>query len=180
MEVSSSHPLENDFISRCFPEFLTEADVETEFAIDEEMIEEVMQELYKEITSPAASTCSEAEAAATVAVTKEAQSLAVRPPSPLPSMSLSAKVFVESGKSSESCGASVSDSASSVMAGVEFAGGVVGSAGRESVGDVALMEEEDDEEMLAGERDMMMMMEMEGCDGVEFGDECWSGFFFSF
>ena len=38
MEVSSYLPPENDVISRCFPEFLAEADVETEFAINEEMM----------------------------------------------------------------------------------------------------------------------------------------------
>ena len=51
------------------------------------------------------------------------------------------------GKSSESCGASLSDSASSVLTGVEFAGGMLGSAGRESVeqsDDVVLLDEEEE------------------------------------
>ena len=65
------------------------------------------------------------------------------------------------------------------MARVEFAGGLFGSTGRESVelsDDVPLLEEE----MFAWERDMMMM-EMDGCDEVEFGDggrEQLSFFFF--
>ena len=66
----------------------------------------------------------------------------------------------------ESCCASMSDSASSMMVGVEFAGGVFGSAGKESVkqsDDVALLELE--EEIFAWERDVMAM-EMDDCDGA--------------
>ncbi|KAF2287010.1 hypothetical protein GH714_037022 [Hevea brasiliensis] len=67
------------------------------------------------------------------------------------------EVMQEFGKS-ESCGASVSNSASSVMAGVEFAGSVLGNAGGESV-ELKDSEEEGEERM------------MDRCDGVKFGDE---------
>ena len=66
-----------------------------------------------------------------------------------------------------------------MMARVEFAGGLFWSKVRESVkqsDDVALLEEK----MFAWERDMMMM-EMDDCDEVEFGDggrEQLSFFFF--
>ncbi|KAJ9183573.1 hypothetical protein P3X46_007410 [Hevea brasiliensis] len=147
MEESSKLP-ENDVIALILPEFLVEtvleADLSPEFPIKEEMIEEVMQELYKEITFPP-STC-----------TETANSGSPLPPlSPL--SSLSSPFFVNSGKS-ESCGASVSNSASSVMAGVEFAGGVLGNAGGESV-ELKDSEEEGEERM------------MDRCDGVKFGDE---------
>ena len=113
--------------------------------------------------------CSKA-ATVTIAVTKEPHTMVVLPSSPLQAMSLSAKAFVESEKSSESYSASVSNSASSVMVEVELARGVFGNAGRESAeqsDEMALLDEE--EEMFAWERNVMMM-EMDGCDGVEFGD----------
>ncbi|EEF45785.1 conserved hypothetical protein [Ricinus communis] len=159
MKISSESP-GNDVFSRSFSEFLTEFDVEAEFSIKEEMIEEVMQELYKEITSPAVSTCRDEAAEQTGSPSSGSASLSSI------SMSLSAPSVAGSGKSSESCGASVSGSASSVMAGVEFAGGVFGNRGRESVelsDEVALLEEV---EGLFEERNMT-----DGCDGVEFGDE---------
>ena len=55
-----------------------------------------------------------------------------------------------------------------MMARVEFTGGLFWSKVRESVkqsDDVALLEEK----MFAWERDIMMM-EMDNCDGVKFGD----------
>ncbi|KAJ6745734.1 hypothetical protein OIU74_028411 [Salix koriyanagi] len=67
------------------------------------MIEEVMRDLYKEITCTKSATLDNV-------------------PSPL---------FVDNGKS-ESCGASVSDSSSTVMAGVEFVGVAGKLAGRDS------------------------------------------------
>lgn len=153
MEESSQQP-ENDVIALTLPEFLVETDFEAddlspEFPIKEEMIEEVMQELYKEITCPT-STCTET-AASTSSETLPSGS-PLPPQSPL--SSLSSPFFVNSGKS-ESCGASVSNSESSVMAGVEFAGGAFGQTGGESV----KLSECEEEGM------------MDGCDEVKFGDE---------
>ena len=72
----------------------------TEFNVKEELIEEVMQELYKEITCTSTTS--------------------TNPPNfPSPS-TLSPVAF--SDVKSESCGASVSDTASTVMAGIEFVG----------------------------------------------------------
>ncbi|TQE11135.1 hypothetical protein C1H46_003141 [Malus baccata] len=92
-----------------FPELSDE--LLPEIPIKEELIEEVMQELYKEITttnSPAAAT------------TTTATSDCNKPSSPAATFPTPSLV-VGNGKS-ESCGASVSDSASTVMVGVEFVG----------------------------------------------------------
>ncbi|KAB2619558.1 hypothetical protein D8674_015427 [Pyrus ussuriensis x Pyrus communis] len=77
-----------------------------EIPIKEELIQKVMQELYKEITAGTTTTT------ATSDCTKPSSPVATFP---TPSL------VVGNGKS-ESCGASVSDSASTVMAGVEFVG----------------------------------------------------------
>ncbi|KDP34099.1 hypothetical protein JCGZ_07670 [Jatropha curcas] len=163
MEGSSKSAVD-DVSSAAWPEFLVETDLESElsaeFPIKEEMIEEVMQELYKEITGPA-STCTETAASPSSETTVSVSSLT--PPSSLSSfsISLSSPFFVNSGKS-ESCGVSVSNSASSVMAGVEYAGV---SVFRNAAGEGVENEEEGEGEEF-GERLMM-----DGCDGVEFGDE---------
>lgn len=152
--------LDSDYsghLAGLFPEILAVPEGDESlpgFQFKEEMVEEVMQELWKEISSPPA-----------------------RRPSPdLPG-------FVV-GTSRESCGASFSDSASTVMAGVEMAGGgggsgVVGTslvgltgrrAGRAAAGKGSAMEVAKEEcyvpEFVAvgGER-------MDGCDGLEFDDE---------
>ncbi|GLT54203.1 hypothetical protein SLA2020_274210 [Shorea laevis] len=82
-------------------------DMSSEFSIKEEMVEEAMQELHKEIISPSACT--------------EPTTWPASFPSP-PSSSLSTSPFADSEGKSESCGASVSESASTVMAGIEFLG----------------------------------------------------------
>ncbi|XP_048332129.1 uncharacterized protein LOC125423045 [Ziziphus jujuba] len=110
--------------SKCSPESTTSGDVSGKFMdllrehdddddaaelfpeipIKEELIEEVMQELYKEIT-----------------YTSDCYTNISSSPATMPSPSLAASFVVGNGKS-ESCGASVSDSASTVMVGVEFVG----------------------------------------------------------
>lgn len=89
-------------------DLLTESDNETtHFCFEEEMIEEVMQQFYNEI----------------------AGSLVYQPPpTQLPPPS-SSPLLMDDGKNG-SCGASVSDSASTVMAGIEAAS----SGGRLPVG----------------------------------------------
>ncbi|KAJ0091189.1 hypothetical protein Patl1_13025 [Pistacia atlantica] len=94
---------------------LTEVDDETELSpespMKEEKIEEIMQELYKELTCSSSSN---------VSPTSPLSSF----PSPLssPSSSLSSSSLLPFDGKSESCGASVSDSGSTVMAGIEFVG----------------------------------------------------------
>ncbi|KAL6182758.1 hypothetical protein ACLB2K_044171 [Fragaria x ananassa] len=75
-----------------------------EIPIGEEHVEKFMQELYKVMTTPAGSDTS------------------VEHPS------WTAAGYAATGWESESCGAAVSDSASSVMAGVEYAGKLVAAA----------------------------------------------------
>ncbi|KAL6200940.1 hypothetical protein ACLB2K_024655 [Fragaria x ananassa] len=78
-----------------------------EIPIGEEHVEKFMQELYKVMTTPAGSDTS------------------VEHPS------WTAAGYAATGWESESCGAAVSDSASSVMAGVEYAGKLLLGAERE-------------------------------------------------
>ncbi|GMI92590.1 hypothetical protein HRI_002928300 [Hibiscus trionum] len=88
--------------------FLTESDDGSELSyeglVEEEKVEEIMQELYKEITL----TTSSSNTSPPTTVT-------------FPSLSSSSSLL-SSLKISESCGASVSDSSSTVMAGIEFVG----------------------------------------------------------
>ena len=146
----------SDDLAGLFPEILAVPDGDGDdslpgFQFKEEMVEEVMQELWKEISSPPA----------------------ILPPSPeLPGLVV--------GVGRESCGASFSDSASTVMAGVEMAAGgggsgsLVGLAGRKAgrgasgKGSAAEVAEEEcyvpEFGGAGGER-------MDGCDGLEFDDE---------
>ncbi|KAL6344498.1 hypothetical protein AAG906_002403 [Vitis piasezkii] len=160
MEEGVVKALDSDYsgdLDGLFPEILAVPEGDESlpgFQFKEEMVEEVMQELWKEISSP---------------------------PARIPSPDLPGFVV---GTSRESCGASFSDSASTVMAGVEMAGGgggsgVVGTslvglagrrAGRAAAGKGSAMEVAKEEcyvpEFVAvgGER-------MDGCDGLEFDDE---------
>ncbi|KAK8581928.1 hypothetical protein V6N13_144921 [Hibiscus sabdariffa] len=79
--------------------------------VEEEKVEEIMQELYKEITLAAYSSNTSPPTTVTF-------------PSPPPPPFLSPLTFFPANdvKISESCGASMSDSSSTVMAGVEFVG----------------------------------------------------------
>jgi len=121
-----------------------------EFSIKEEMIEEVMQELQEEISLSA---CTEPT---------------TWPASfPLPSSSSSStSPFADT---SERCGASVSDSASTVMAGIEYMGPALkmGSPENGFLGVVEGGRCNDYGVGVAGER-------MDGCDGGELDDE-WLG-----
>lgn len=149
MEAGTQYPPESnifDDISGKFTELPTEQDdaveLYPEIPIKEELIEEVMQELYKEITC--SSNCTN------------------QSPSP------STTSFVAGNGKSESCGASVSDLASTVMAGVEFVGSnerFVGvktefASGSSSSSTLAVVEKG------FGEGD-----QVDGCDGVEVDDE---------
>lgn len=101
-------------IAKKFDMLLSETDDESEFCngflIEEERVKEIMQELYKEITCPPSTTSPPS----------------ATPPSPTSSVSSfpwsSPSFLAASDFKSESCGVSVSDSASTVMAGIEFAG----------------------------------------------------------
>ncbi|KAF5743195.1 hypothetical protein HS088_TW09G01260 [Tripterygium wilfordii] len=131
MEDTSESPANDsgDEISVSLSDFLTDSDDEGELSIREELIEKLMQELYKEICyskSPP------------VAMEKH----------PMPSSS--AQLVTDNWKS-ESCGASLSGTASTVMAGVEFGGAAGRKEGEMGFG--------------FGEE------KMEGCDGVDSGDE---------
>ncbi|KAL9363176.1 hypothetical protein Peur_045961 [Populus x canadensis] len=133
----------NDVTDEYLTDFDLDGDHSPEFPIKEEMIEEVMQDLYKEIT------CTKSAPLGNV-------------PSP---------VFVDNGKS-ESCGASVSDSSSTVMAGVEFAG----FAGKLAGGYLGLPGNRLREErrgFALGEGFLAERMMMDGCDVVELGDDQW-------
>lgn len=149
MEAGSQYPPESNIfgdISDKFTELPTEQDdaVELfpEIPIKEELIEEVMQDLYKEIT------CS---------------SKCTNPSSSSPSTTS----FVAGIGKSESCGASVSDLASTVMAGVEF----VGSTER-FVGVKTEIAGGSSSSTLAGvEKGFGEGDQVDGCDGEEVDDE---------
>ncbi|GLT57606.1 hypothetical protein SLA2020_305670 [Shorea laevis] len=144
-------------IARKFDMLLSETDDESEFSngflIEEEKVEEIMQELYKEITCSPSTTS---------------------PPSAtLPSPTSSVSSFQSSSPSflaasdvkSESCGASVSDSASTVMVGIEFAG--------PTFNQVGLPEEEMRVADGGVENGVGGVGIMDGYDGEEVGDDQW-------
>ncbi|KAE8100020.1 hypothetical protein FH972_017955 [Carpinus fangiana] len=105
-------------LARKFNDLLTEFERDDDdddmssFSIKEEVVEEVMQELHKEI-SPSA---------CTKPTTTWPASFASSSSSSSSSSSFSLTLFADSEGKSESCGPSVSDSASTVMAGIEFTG----------------------------------------------------------
>ncbi|XWS72456.1 hypothetical protein CRYUN_Cryun02cG0041300 [Craigia yunnanensis] len=160
---------------------LTEYDDESEFSseglVEEEKLEEMMQELYKEITSSSYNT-----SPPTVTLPSPSSSSS----SPLFLSSL--PFFVVSDVKSESCGASMSDSSSTVMAGIEF----VGPTGKLSDVRVGLPETGngspenklwvmgtgfDDNnnynDVVEGGVEGLKEEEMEGCDEGEVGDDQW-------
>ncbi|KAF9681023.1 hypothetical protein SADUNF_Sadunf06G0182500 [Salix dunnii] len=143
MEEESLILPESDVTDEYMTDFDLDGDLSPGYPIKEEMIEEVMQDLYKEITCTKSATLDNV-------------------PSPL---------FVDNGKS-ESCGASVSDFSSTVMAGVEF----VGVAGKIAGGDSGLPGKRLSEERRGfdfGEGYLAERMMIDGRDGVEFGDDQW-------
>jgi len=121
----------------------------TEFTVKEELIEEVMQELYKEIT------CTTSTATAS---NISSTSVPANFPSQSPLMPV---VAVSDGAKSESCGASVSDSMSTVMAGIEFVRPT--GTGKKKLGSQEIK--------IGFEFDHGMMMN--GCDGGNFDDDEW-------
>ncbi|XVF35339.1 hypothetical protein REPUB_Repub18cG0137100 [Reevesia pubescens] len=165
-EQDSKRPeteLSSDIVGKLYI-LLTESDDESEFSneglvdIQEEKLEEIMQELYKEI------------------ITTSSFNVSPPPTATLPSSSSplslpSLPFFGVSDVKSESCGASMSDSSSTVMAGVEF----VGPAGKLPELKEGLPENElwvmelgfKDNNVGGGEE------QMEGCDEVEVGDDQW-------
>lgn len=147
MEESPKSPANGGVVAGNLPEFLDESDFDgelsPEFPIKEEMIAEVMQELYKEITCSSSSTF-------TSTVSPSIENI----PSP---SSIPSPLVADNGMS-ESCGASVSDSASTVMVGVEFMGMVAGRYGGGNAG-------------FPVGCDCGVGLAMDGCDEVDFGDE---------
>lgn len=117
MEASSNFPPEfvitGDTTWKNPPDLMSVPDEELllEIPIGEERIEKFMQELYKEITTAARTTT------------------AANKPSPAVASYPSESSFLWNGwereRERESCGAAFSDSASTVMAGVEFAGNMI-------------------------------------------------------
>ena len=144
-------------------ELLVESDVEAgQFSFGEEMIEEVMQELYREMT------CS----ATTLPISQPAITVPSSIPSPSFSsaMSSSSSVFIDDGKNG-SCGASVSVSASTVMAGIN----IFTSDGGLASGKLESPMVEGGNEKLGGFGESMVEeKKMEGCDEAEWDDE-WLG-----
>lgn len=154
MEESPKSSLKSDLAVQ-LTDLLKELDGDgelTEFTVKEELIEEVMQELYKEITSTATSTT-----ASNISTTSV--------PANFPSQSpLVPVVAVSDGCKSESCGASVSDSTTTVMAGIEFVGPT--GTGKEKFGS-----SQSQEKKIGFEFDHGMMIN--GCDGGDFDDDEW-------
>ncbi|KAF3447529.1 hypothetical protein FNV43_RR12715 [Rhamnella rubrinervis] len=149
MEASSQCPPESnifDDISGKLTNLPTEQDdaVELfpEIPVKEELIEEVMQELYKEIA------CS---------------SNCTNPSSSSPSTTS----FVAGNGKSESCGPSVSDLASTVMAGVEF----VGSTERFAEVKTEIASGSSSSTLAVVEKGFGEGDQVDGCDGVEVDDE---------
>ncbi|KAK8558995.1 hypothetical protein V6N13_098596 [Hibiscus sabdariffa] len=144
---------------------LTGSDDESEFSneclVEEEKLEEIMQELYKEITNSSYSTTSQQQ-----------QPMVTQPSSPLHLSSL--PFFCGCDVKGESCGASMSHLSSTLMVGVSFMGpagklpGVkVGTGSQEKEkrwpeNELWAMEMDDSStsnNMVGGE-------EMEGCDEI--------------
>ncbi|KAK5814123.1 uncharacterized protein LOC108468150 [Gossypium arboreum] len=94
---------------------LTESDDESEFSNDEGKLEEIMQELYKEITATTTSSSPNTSPLMVTLPSPSSSSSSSSPP-----LYLSPPPFSVSDVKSESCGASMSDSSSTVMAGIEF------------------------------------------------------------
>nr|POE85759.1 hypothetical protein CFP56_07219 [Quercus suber] len=153
MEESPKSSLKSDLAVK-LTDLLKELDGDgdgelTEFTVKEELIEEVMQELYKEITCTTTSTTASNMSTTLVPANFPAQS---------PLMPVAA---VSDGGKSESCGASVSDTTSTVMAGIEFVGPT--GTGKKKFGSQEIK--------IGFEFDHGLMMN--GCDGGNFDDDEW-------
>ncbi|ESR64080.1 hypothetical protein KPL70_000513 [Citrus sinensis] len=123
-----------------------EAELSPELLIKEEKIEEVMRELYKEIsTSPSCTNVNPTSPPSNV-------------PSPPPSLPFDVK--------SESCGASISVSGSTVMAGIEYVGPTGNIASAEN--GVWMVGRGDGN---SNNNHNAVGEEMDGCDLLDVGDE---------
>ncbi|KAJ4708194.1 SH3 and multiple ankyrin repeat domains protein like [Melia azedarach] len=103
-------------LSMFLTEVEDEAEISPEFPIKEEKVEEIMQELYKEITC---SSCTN------VNPTSPPSTFASSSPSPPSSSSSSSQLSLSSmpfDVKNESCGASISEWGSTLMAGINFMG----------------------------------------------------------
>lgn len=101
--------------------FFTDSDDEYEFSnggnlVEEKKLEEIMQELYKEITTISYNTSPPPTTVTFQSPSSSSSSSPLTVSSSQPFFSVNVDV------KSESCGASMSDSSSTVMAGIEFVG----------------------------------------------------------
>ncbi|XWS26409.1 hypothetical protein CRYUN_Cryun26dG0029900 [Craigia yunnanensis] len=172
--ISPENEIPRD-IARKLNFFLTEYDDESEFSneglVEEGKLEEIMQELYKEITSSSYNT-----SPPTVTFPSPSSSS-----SSLLSMS-SLPFFSVSDVKSESCGASMSDSSSTVMAGIEFVGhpgklseiklGLPDTGNGSPENELWVIEmgfdDNNSNNVVGGGEE-----EMDGCDEGEIGDDQW-------
>ncbi|OMO86575.1 hypothetical protein COLO4_21059 [Corchorus olitorius] len=156
---------------------MTESDDESDFSseglVREEKLEEIMQELYREIAIPSSYYTSPPPTVTLTSPSSSSSSPSVTSPFSLSSLPF----FAVSDVQSESCGASMSNTASTVMAGIEF----VGPAGNFSDVNAGLPEADDmgimvlDENLnVEGESEGVMGEEiddkMKGCDEGEVGE----------
>lgn len=122
MEGESSKSSKSDItvdLAVNLTEFLMECDGEGDLnqAVKQEMLEEVMHELYKQIMPTAPTTCTSNPTPLHANIPPR------KTPDSLPSLlSLYPPLGIVSDGKSESCGPSVSDSSSTMMVGVEFVG----------------------------------------------------------
>ncbi|KAL4295491.1 hypothetical protein GQ457_12G021130 [Hibiscus cannabinus] len=142
MSRSPETEISGDFawsLSVLLSESEDESELSDESLVEEEKLEEIMQELYREITTTTTTTSSSSNNTS---------------PVPLPPPPCSAV----SGVYGESCGASMSDSSSTVMAGIEFVS---------PMGQYFAMNELTNNVVGGGEEEMGM----DGCDEGEIDDD---------
>ncbi|XVE70924.1 hypothetical protein DITRI_Ditri10aG0108700 [Diplodiscus trichospermus] len=159
---------------------LTESDDESKFSneglVEEEKLEEIMQELYKEITSSSYYT----SPSTLTLPSPSSSSLSPLSLSSMPSLAVS-------DVKSESCGASMSDSSSTVMAGIEFVGpakklcdvnlGLPKTGNGLTDNNLWIMEmgfdDNNDNKVVGGGVQRLKEEKMEGCDEGDAGDDQW-------
>ncbi|OMO66946.1 hypothetical protein CCACVL1_20910 [Corchorus capsularis] len=159
---------------------MTESDDESDFSseglVTEEKLEEIMQELYREITIPSSYYTSPPPTVTLTSPSSSSSSPSVTSPFSLSSLPF----FAVSDVQSESCGASMSNTASTVMAGIEFVGPAGNfsdvTAGLPEAGDMGTIMVVDENLNVEGESEGVIMGEeidekMDGCDEGEVGDD---------
>ncbi|TYI16981.1 hypothetical protein ES332_A08G292900v1 [Gossypium tomentosum] len=151
---------------------LTESDDESEFSNDEGKLEEIMQELYKEITATTTSSSPNTSPLMVTLPSPSSSSSSSSPP-----LYLSPPPFSVSDVKSESCGASMSDSSSTVMAGIEF---VVpaGKLPEKEIGVTEMGFDDDNNTTTTINNNnsgdfVAREEEMDGCDEGELGNDQW-------